>query len=185
MDNIGHYLAGHEPGNFGLFHLAKERGFGNTINPAEIPLYEWGATTGPVLAPLSGFQRFPLKTYYLQRDYDGQTEPKWHLVNEQYQYSSTTGTEDVLDENEFYMKDAFPNPLQTTSSIKFHVPLNGHVSIEVINGNGNLFDVLFNRQRDRGNYSVEVNGTNYSSGLYIARMQFDGLTKIQKILVAH
>ena len=26
VDIIGHYLAGHEPGNFGLFHIAKERG---------------------------------------------------------------------------------------------------------------------------------------------------------------
>lgn len=36
VDLIGHYLAGHEPGNFGLFHLAKERGMASTINPAEI-----------------------------------------------------------------------------------------------------------------------------------------------------
>jgi hypothetical protein len=105
-------------------------------------------------------------------------------VNEPYKYS-TTGVVDELDGTDFYMKDAFPNPVQNTGSIRFHVPRNGHVSIEMINGSGSVVDVLFNRQIDRGNFNVDFNGSNYSSGLYFARMQFEGLTKVQKILVSH
>ena len=41
IDNIGHWLGGHEPGNFGLFHIAAEHNFADTMNPREIPVYEW------------------------------------------------------------------------------------------------------------------------------------------------
>ncbi len=185
VDNIGHYLAGHEPGNFGLFHLAKERGFGNTINPAEIPLYEWGATTGPLPASLSGFQRFPLRTYYLQRDYGGQTEPKWHLVNEHYDYGTTSVNEASAISNEYYMKDVFPNPSHNSSTLRFYVPRRGQVKVEILGENGHLVDVLFNRQIDRGYYNVNINSANYSSGLYLASMHFEGSVKTQKVLVSH
>jgi len=53
-----------------------------TINPGEIPLYDWDPETGPVSADLDSFQRHQLKTYYLQRNYNGQNEPYWHLVDE-------------------------------------------------------------------------------------------------------
>ena len=41
VDVIAHWIAGHEPGNFGLFHLARERGRLSTFNPRRIPLYLW------------------------------------------------------------------------------------------------------------------------------------------------
>jgi hypothetical protein len=41
VDNVGHWLGGHEPGNFGLFHIAMERGKLGVINPMKIPVYEW------------------------------------------------------------------------------------------------------------------------------------------------
>ena len=185
VDNIGHYLAGHEPGNFGLFHLAKERGMATTINPSEIALYEWDATTGPVLAALTGFQRFQLETHYLQRNYAGQTESKWHLVNEPYDYGTTSVDEVSSSATEFYMKDIFPNPLHNQGLIRFYVPGNGHVQIDVYSENGQLKKVLFNREIGRGNYSVDINGTDYPTGLYLVRMQFEGVMKIQKLIVAH
>lgn len=184
VDNIGHYLAGHEPGNFGLFHMAKERGMSTILNPSAIPLYEWDATSGPAAAALSDFQRFDLVTYYLQKDYNGGTEPKWHLVNEPYDYGNTAINDVSNTANEFYMKDVFPNPIQNTGTIRFYVPRHGNVAIEIMNANGQVVEVLYNRQIGRGNYTVNLNSANYTSGLYIARMQFEGSVKMQKMMVA-
>ena len=41
LDILGHWLGGHEPGNFGLFHLARERGLSTALNPRNIPIYLW------------------------------------------------------------------------------------------------------------------------------------------------
>ncbi|MFQ6067245.1 MAG: hypothetical protein ACE5K3_08215, partial [bacterium] len=85
VDIIGHWLGGHEPGDFGLFHIARERGLSDVLNPMSIPVYRW-EDGGPTLTPLSDFERFPLKSSYLQRNYGGQSEPRYHLVDEPYDY---------------------------------------------------------------------------------------------------
>jgi uncharacterized protein (DUF362 family) len=85
VDIIGAWLAGHEPGNFGFFHIARERGLSNVINPWEIPVYRWDRKD-PQPASLSNFVRTPLVTTYLRRDYNGQSEPLYHLVDEPFDY---------------------------------------------------------------------------------------------------
>jgi len=185
VDNIGHYLAGHEPGNFGLLHMAKERGMSSTINPAEIPVYRWDAVTGATLSDLSGFQRFPLKTYYLQRDYNGQSEPYWHMVDEAYDYGST-GIRDLPGKaNDFLLKQNYPNPVENATSIDFSIPRNGNVLIEIINDKGQLMDVLVDKQLNHGSHTVTWNGTNYPPGVYICRMRFGGSAATQKMMVLH
>ncbi len=185
VDMIGHYLGGHEPGNFGLFHLAQERGMSATVNPKSIPLYNWDLTSGPVLSDLSSFQRIPLKTYYLQRNYGGQTEPKWHLVNEPYNYEVTGINEVNAANNEFSILAVYPNPVHQTSLISFYVPLNGNLTIEILNANGALSEVLVNSKYEVGAHTISWNSSNYSDGIYFARMQFEGVSKIQKMLVSH
>lgn len=86
VDIVGTWLAGHEPGNLGLFHIARERGLVDVLNPLEIPVYLW-TSEGPKLTPLTDFQRVPLKTPYLRRDYGGQSEPAYHLLDEPFDYS--------------------------------------------------------------------------------------------------
>ncbi len=49
-DIVGHWLGGHEPGNFALFHLAKERGLSTALDPRNIPIYLW-ESSGPRLTP--------------------------------------------------------------------------------------------------------------------------------------
>ena len=87
VDIIGTWLSGHEPGNFGLFHIAKERGLSNVVNPWEIPVYLWDENN-PQPTSLDNFERVPLVTTYLRRDYNGQTEAQYHLVDEPFDYSS-------------------------------------------------------------------------------------------------
>jgi hypothetical protein len=185
VDNIGHYLGGHEPGNFGLFHIALERGMASIINPMEIPFYEWFPEMGAVPADLGSFQRYPLKTYYLQRNYNGQNEPYWHMVDETYDYGATAVNDIGNGASRFSLGQNYPNPVQHTTSINFELPRNGPVLLEVLNSNGNVIDILVNKQLNIGSHSVSWNSSNYPSGLYIYRMHFGGFTRVQKMVVIH
>jgi hypothetical protein len=89
VDIIGHWLAGHEPGNFGFFHIAKERRLSDVLNPMDVPVYLW-EKGAPVLTPLTDFTRTPLKTYYLQKNYGDNNEPWMHLVDEPYDYGPSS-----------------------------------------------------------------------------------------------
>ena len=87
IDIITHWLAGHEPGNFGLFHIGIERGLSDVLDPHDIPVYVWkDGSAAPV--SLESLTRIPLVTYYLQRDYNGRNEPRFHLCNEPFDYSA-------------------------------------------------------------------------------------------------
>ena len=87
IDIITHWLAGHEPGNFGLFHIGIERGLSDVLDPHDIPVYVW-KNGSAALVSLESLTRIPLVTYYLQRDYNGQNEPRFHLCNEPFDYSA-------------------------------------------------------------------------------------------------
>jgi hypothetical protein len=182
VDIIGHYLAGHEPGNFGLFHLALERGMVATINPVNIPLYSWDTAKGYAAASLAAFTRFPLKTCYLQRNYNGQNEPYWHLVNEPYYYNAT-GIENIpSDPESFYMNENFPNPFSNTTSLTFHIPSKGAVKIDVLGSNGQVIEKLINEQLTSGDHTISWNSGNHPPGLYICRINYGGSFRTGKMM---
>ena len=87
VDIIAHWLAGHEPGNFGLFHIGIERGVSNVLDPFDIPVYLWEKGRAKKVS-LDTFKRTPLLTLYMRRNYDGYDEDRYHLVNEPFDYTS-------------------------------------------------------------------------------------------------
>jgi len=183
VDIIGHWIGGHEPGNFGLFHMAMERGMISTINPANIPVYEWDAASGATLKALDEFQRQPLKTNYLQKDYDGASEEYWHMVDEYFDYSSVSGTIIKVNPLPFKLGENFPNPFSDVTHIPFQIQKAGHVFIEVINEQGRTVDILENRQMNPGNHMITWNSSNHPAGLYLYRMQFGGMLQSGKMLL--
>jgi len=180
VDNIGHWLAGHEPGNFGLFHIARERGFVDTINPREIPVYEWFADGSATLTPLTDFERTPLETYYLQRNYNGQTEPYFHLCDEPFDYGPTAvGAPPepsvlVLDQN-------YPNPFNPHTAIEFRLPADGHARLEVYNAAGQLVEVLVDGRLRAGSHLAVWNTGDRASGIYFYRLQFGAFSDMKKM----
>ncbi|MBR9999170.1 MAG: DUF362 domain-containing protein [Cyclobacteriaceae bacterium] len=87
VDIIAHWLAGHEPGNFGLFHIGIERGLSDVLDPFDIPVYLWEKGRARKVKPDS-FERTPLLTSYLRRNNDGQNEERYHMCDEPFDYSS-------------------------------------------------------------------------------------------------
>ena len=179
VDIIGHWLGGHEPGNFGLFHLAQERGFITTINPARIPLYEWDPETGATPTSLDKIQRTPLLTCYLRRDYNGQTEDLWHLCDEPYDYKDNAislhrhkskPSLSLLNQN-------YPNPFNSFTDISFSIPKDGYVRIEIYDARGNLVGIPINKKMQAGSYLIRWDSKNLPSGIYLYRMLFGGYTQ--------
>jgi hypothetical protein len=185
VDIIGHWLGGHEPGNFGLFHMAKDRGMITHFNPSDIPLYDWDPEKGATLAALEEFERTPLKTYYLRRDYDGGTEPYWHLVDEPYDYTPVSTPSMKVADLHFSLGENYPNPVHWKTTIPFSIQRPGHVYIEVINPQGMVADILENRRLAAGSHMVTWQCQNKPAGLYLYRMRFNGGSQVGRILVYH
>ena len=183
VDIIGHWLGGHEPGNFGLFHLAIERGLSSVLNPMDIPVYDWKSDGTATLSPLDEFERTPLKTNYLRRDYDGQTEDKWHLCNEPYDYKPLSV--DLSDRSNkpesFVLLQNYPNPFNPSTTIAFKLPDRGYTRLEIYNMRGEIVDVLVDRYCDKGSHMAIWKAHNHSSGTYFYKLYFKSFSETKKL----
>jgi len=76
---------------------------------------------------------------------------------------------------QFAISQNYPNPFNPTTSIKFAIPENVNVNLEVYNMLGQKVKTLINGEQEAGYYTVNWDGTNefgskVSSGIYIYRI---------------
>ena len=183
VDIIGHWLGGHEPGNLGLFHCAIDRGMSTALDPYKIPVYLWdnGKAT---LTQLDEFERTPLLTYYLVRNYNGQNESPYHLCNEPFDYSTVTGVEKPFKSKKpeaAVLSQNMPNPFNPATSIEFKIPRAGIARLEIYNLSGQLVDVLADGYYPAGTHMAVWNTTGHASGTYFYRLRFGGYDVTRKM----
>jgi hypothetical protein len=182
VDIIGTYLAGHEPGNFGLFHIAKERGLSTYLNPHDIPLYEWKLDGSATATPLDLFPRAALRTPYLVQA----GEESYHMVDQPYDYSTASiAIQPMLypKPDIFVLKQDFPNPSNPTVSIQYYVPTPGFVRIEVADVHGRIVDIPVDASMSAGDHLVTWRSEHLPSGTYIYRILCNGMTKTKSMIL--
>ncbi|MFA6233713.1 MAG: T9SS type A sorting domain-containing protein, partial [Bacteroidota bacterium] len=181
VDIIGAWLAGHEPGNFGLFHIALERGFCPTIIPDEIPLYDWNVGE-PSPISLSEQTRTPLVSPYLRRDYNGQTEAQYHLVNEPFDYStvSVRNMESRPSQPEIV---ALQNPVRDSAVFELRFPSETQARVEMYNSVGQRVDVLRDARFAPGAHSLRWRPARLAPGMYVARLSTPGSIVTARVML--
>lgn len=180
VDIVGTYLAGHEPGNFGFFHMALERGLSKYLNPQTVPLYEWKLDGSATLTSLDAFARIPIRTLYLRQA----GEEQYHMVNEPYDYTgaTTVQTPRYNKPDLFSICQNYPNPFNPSTSIQYYIPKAGNVRIELFDIQAELLEVLVDTYLQAGDHLVVWNSAGRASGTYIYSMQYQG-ARIAKSMV--
>jgi len=185
VDIIGHWLGGHEPGNFGLFHLAVERGMLDVLNPKDIPVYRW-KNGEAILTPLNDFERTPLKTYYLQQNYNGGNEQRYHLVDEEFNYNSVKFTQSNLPDRPAMQVFGHVHPGERSQvvPIEYAVPYDGYARIEILDSSmRSVIAKPADKHCTAGYHLTNWNFMNYSPGIYYCRYRYQDYDRIQKIVV--
>jgi len=181
VDIVGHWLGGHEPGNFGLFHIAMERGKLDVMNPMNIPVYEWQDGVA-VRRPLTSFTRTPLRTFYLQQR---TKEPLWHLCNEPFDYTKVSEkklsipakpTTRVLNQH-------YPNANNPQLAIEFSVPERGWVLVEILDQSGNNAEVISNAICEAGYHMAAWDTAKYASGSYKYRLRYNDYNEVHDLVL--
>ncbi|MCZ7555723.1 MAG: DUF362 domain-containing protein [Bacteroidia bacterium] len=168
VDVVGTWLAGHEPGNFGLFHLARERGLLGQMDPRRIPVYDWNGGT-PQLAVLEEMPRTPLVCPYLRRNYDGQSEEYYHLVNEPFDYSTLSAAPAAGLPLHVHIK-ALTNPVRDSALIEYTLPRAGNAHIDLYDIRGSRVASFSEGWKAEGTHTLRWHTGHLPAGLYIARI---------------
>ena len=172
VDIIGHYLAGHEPGNFGLFHIGKERGVSTALDPKNIPIYLWD-DSGPKLTPLDSFTRTPLSAPYLAKP----GEAEYHLCNEPFEYAPEPVPASLSGGDEPRIQVLGPwRPGRTSSSlvIEYSLPADGYACVDLHNAAGECVGILDQGWMTRGIHMATWNTGQAASGTYYCRLRANG-----------
>jgi hypothetical protein len=179
VDIIGHWLGGHEPGNFGLFHIGKERGLSTALNPRNIPVYRW-EDAGPRLIALDQLPRTPLASPYLPRD----GEPRFHLCNEPYTYPTEPQAACLMGGESPGLRvlgQSRPGSRATALTVEFNLPQDTHARVEMYNALGERVGVLAEGLTRRGVHAVDWITEQRPSGLYTCRLWADGVSNTTPI----
>lgn len=81
-----------------------------------------------------------------------------------------------------------PNPFNPTTNIKFAIPADGKVTLDVYNIKGQKVTTLVNGFTKKGNYNipfngVDANGNSIASGVYMYKLNYNGKSQIKKMLL--
>ncbi|MBN8568821.1 MAG: T9SS type A sorting domain-containing protein [Ignavibacteria bacterium] len=73
----------------------------------------------------------------------------------------------------------YPNPFNPTTTIKFSIPVNGFVTLQVFDMLGREVKSLVNNEMTTGFYSYDFNASDLSSGIYFYRIQVNGAKGVE------
>jgi hypothetical protein len=93
----------------------------------------------------------------------------------------------VDDENglptEFVVRQNYPNPFNPTTTIKFGLPVEAHVTVKVYNAIGQEVLTVVDELKSAGYYRVTVDASKLPTGMYFYRVQMGDYSVAKKMLL--
>jgi photosystem II stability/assembly factor-like uncharacterized protein len=99
------------------------------------------------------------------------------------QIVSGTGSNSSLIPDKFYLSQNYPNPFNPVTKIKFGLAKNSIVSLKIFDILGREIKTLVNTQMNAGEYIVDFNGSELSSGTYFYRLETNNFTDTKKLIL--
>jgi hypothetical protein len=135
-------------------------GFGTTTEPKSYSFTDDNVTTGKY--------KYRLK----QVDYDGT-----------FEYSNEVEIEVNLLPKEFILYQNYPNPFNPITKIKFSVPKQTRLKINLYNVLGELVQIITEGLYEAGNYEAELNAETLPSGIYIYKFESSEFVQSKKLML--
>jgi predicted esterase len=94
----------------------------------------------------------------------------------------------IIDEKlslptEFVLKQNYPNPFNPNTIIKYSIPKQSNVTLKVYDLLGSEVATLVNKKQPQGNYDVEFDCSDLTSGIYFYRLQSGDYVETKKMIL--
>ncbi len=98
----------------------------------------------------------------------------------QFEYSKPVEV-DVSGADKFKLTQNYPNPFNPTTAINFVLPQAGMVKLVLFNILGQEIETLVNEYKEAGTHTINFNAHDLNSGVYIYKIDANGLTQTKKM----
>jgi hypothetical protein len=98
----------------------------------------------------------------------------------------TTGVEETASrpiQEVFHLAQNYPNPFNPVTTISYELPKDSDVTLTIYDITGRLIETLVDQKQNGGHYSVQWDAFQYSSGVYIYRIQAGGFSSVKKCIL--
>ena len=89
----------------------------------------------------------------------------------------------VTHDNDHDIVQIFPNPVNTETTIRFHIPESRHVKLSVCNIYGQEIAVIVDDFRNTGTYSLSFDASDLTSGVYFIRLESNGHSTVKRMIL--
>lgn len=83
----------------------------------------------------------------------------------------------------YFLFANYPNPFNPITHIRFHLPQDSRVCIQIYNIAGEYIATLTDRAYSAGDYEVTFDAKDLPSGIYLYRMEAGGYSQVRKMMV--
>ena len=90
--------------------------------------------------------------------------------------------ENTVIPDKYILSQNYPNPFNPNTSIKFSIPENTLVKLSVFDVLGREISVLVNEVKSSGNYIVDFNASDISSGIYYYKLETKNFVEVKKMM---
>ncbi|MGE5847066.1 MAG: T9SS type A sorting domain-containing protein, partial [Ignavibacteria bacterium] len=86
-------------------------------------------------------------------------------------------------ETKYILSQNYPNPFNPVTRIRYQLPERTFVSIKVYDNLGKEIALLVNEEKTAGEYSIEFDGSEFSSGVYFYSIAAGDFREVRKIIL--
>jgi len=117
--------------------------------------------------------------------YMEQVNNLWADPSLQLKYDTTVGIEKIAEEipQSFTLYQNYPNPFNPTTTIKFALPVDSRVKINVYNTVGQLVETLVDKEMESGYHEINFDASRLASGVYLYQLQAQDYVSVKKMLL--
>ena len=105
---------------------------------------------------------------------------KFSLIKE---ITQVENNEEEISLNSFRLDQNYPNPFNPSTIIKYSLPKNEKVLLEVYDILGRKINTLVDRFQQKGIYEIRFDAGNLSNGIYFYRLITDNFTSVKKMVL--
>ena len=85
--------------------------------------------------------------------------------------------------NDYSLSQNYPNPFNPNTMIKYSIKERGFVQLKVYDILGKEVTTLVNEEKQQGNYSVNFDGSNLPSGVYLYSLRINDFAENRKMIL--